>query len=79
MGFKKSEMTVSDGDQIAAVRCFDCDYKNGIPPDPRCTPDEPLWCGGCGRILGKWSDAVEELYGPADRLLAQALARKPAG
>ncbi len=77
MGFKCSEIRIESGAPIAAVKCGHCDYRNGIPPGVAFHDGEELWCGGCGRILGTWSDAVDELYGPANRLLAATLAAKP--
>lgn len=77
MGFKKSELRVYETGLIAAVKCGYCDYRNGVGPDVVFQPGEELWCGGCGRVLGTWADAVDELYGPANRLLAATLAAKP--
>lgn len=79
MGFRKSEMRVTAGDPIAAVRCHDCDYVNGVPPDAKFASGEAIWGGGCGRTLGTWEDAVFELYGPANDLLARTLANRPKG
>lgn len=61
--------------EVIKVGCARCDSETIMDPVEQPAAGDRFWCAECGNDLGSWPELYDRYYAPANRMLAEALAK----